>query len=59
MKDYFNTLVEDQDDLGDILFGDDCDEFEARVNLLDDNCAKEYADGIIDKEVIDKDELER
>ena len=39
VKDYFNSLIEDQDDLGDILFGDDNSDFEARVNMLDDNSA--------------------
>ena len=36
IKDHFNRLIEDEDDLGDQLFGD-ADDFESRIKFLDDN----------------------
>ena len=39
VKDYFNQLVDGENDLGESLFGDDYKDFEARINLLDDHKA--------------------
>ena len=53
VRDHFNTLIEDQDDLGDILFGDDADEFEQRVIQLDAPLQTRYADELVNAEIID------
>ena len=53
VRDHFNNLIEDQDDLGDILFGDDADEFEQRVIQLDAPLQTRYADELVNAEIID------
>ena len=51
IKDHFNNYIEDEEDLGDIMFGA-AEDFQARVKFLDDETQKKYTDEIIDKEVI-------
>ena len=53
VRDHFNNLIEDNDDLGDILFGDDADEFEQRVIQLDGQLQTRYADELVSAEIID------
>ena len=57
--DYFNELIEGEDDLGDILFGDDCeaDAFKNRLELLTAAQQKTFTDALIDQEIIDGDEF--
>merc|ERR1712010_321727 len=50
IREYFNTLVDDEDDLGDILFGEDADDFKNRLDLLDAAQQKEYTNALIDQE---------
>ena len=39
LREHFNTLINDEDDLGDILFGEP-DDFDSRVKFLDDTALK-------------------
>ena len=57
LKDHFNNLIEDHDNLGDILFGD-ADDFVSAVNFMENDLQTVYTDELIAQEVIDKDELE-
>ena len=56
LKDHFNGLIEDECDLGDILFGS-ADDFESRLKFLDDEVQQEYVDELIKQEVIDGTDL--
>ena len=56
LRDHFNEFLDEQDDLGDILFGDN-DDFDSRIKFLDDDQTKKYVDELINMEVIDKDEI--
>ena len=51
LRDYFNNFIENEDDLGDILFGTP-ENFDARVKFLDEAVAKKYTDEIKAKELI-------
>ena len=59
IRNYFNSLDEDDDDLGDVLFGDDPEAFTERISLLGENVKVIFAQAIIDEEIIDKEDLER
>ena len=50
---HFNALVEGEDDLGDILLGDDADDFKARIEFLDESVQKQYCDELCAQEVLD------
>ena len=50
MKDYFNGLLDGEDDLGDHLFGDFGD-FKQRVNLLDGELKQTFMDELQIQEV--------
>ena len=36
LKEHFNTFIEGEDDLGDVIFGDSAEDFDSRVKFLDD-----------------------
>ncbi len=57
LKNHFNSLAEDENDLGDILFGDQAD-FEARLVNLDDAVKKQYFEALVSEEVLDRTSLE-
>ena len=57
LREHFNNLVEDEGDLGDVLFGT-ADDFESRLKFLDDDVQQQFTDELIAQEVIDKAELE-
>ena len=46
LKNHFNGLVKDENDLGDILFGDKAD-FEARIVNLNDAVKKQYFEELV------------
>ena len=52
LKDHFNGFDEDNDDLGDILFGD-FNDFEQRINLMDDAASTAYTNELQAQEVIE------
>ena len=54
---HFNSCIEGQEDLGDILFGNK-DDFRSRLSFLDDEVADDFAQELLAQEVLDKDELE-
>ena len=56
LRDHFNNFIEDEDDLGDILFGD-ADAFDSKIKFLDDEMLKQYTEEILDKQLIDRDGL--
>ena len=61
VKDHFNNLIDGEDDLGDILFGDDqdgADEFEQRVIQLDSPLQSKYAEELVNAEIIDIEHVE-
>ena len=43
IKDYFNDFIEDEDDLGDILF-DSATNFEERLKFFNDATVSKYTD---------------
>ncbi len=49
LKKHFNEFGEndDVDGLGDVLFGEDCSEFETKVSMLDDDVATKYTKELI------------
>ena len=51
LKDHFNQFDEDNDDLGDILFGDFTD-FMDRINLMDEDSVSAYTNELQVQEVI-------
>ena len=53
VRDHFNSLIDENDDLGDILFGNDPDEFEQRVLQLDGTFQEKYAKELVNAEIID------
>ena len=55
-KDYFNTLIDGENELGDLLFGDK-DEFEFHVKQMDNDNKKVYVDALVEKELIDQTNL--
>ena len=57
LREHFNNLIDDETDLGEILFGT-ADDFESRLKFLDDEIQQQYTDELIAQEVIDKAELE-
>ena len=46
IKAYFNELIEDEDDLGDILFDGDSDDFEMRLAEMQPEAKKKYTNAI-------------
>ena len=56
LRSHFNDFIEDEGDLGDILFGT-ADDFESRLKFLDDEVQGEYTEELIKQEVIDGAEL--
>ena len=56
LRSHFNQLIEDECDLGDILFGSS-EDFESRLKFLDDEIQGEYTEELIKQEVIDGSEL--
>ena len=57
LKDHFNSFIDGEDDLGDVLFGG-ADDFDSRLKFLDDEVRQEYTNELIAQEVIDKEALE-
>merc|ERR1711971_747565 len=57
LREHFNNLIEDQGELGDILFGD-ADDFKSAVQFMESDLQQQYTDELIAQEVIDKAELE-
>ena len=55
--DHFNGLIEGEDDLGEILFGDK-EDFKARVGFLDDKNLETFRDALFNSGVIDSDSLQ-
>ena len=56
LRSHFNNFIDDEGDLGDILFGS-ADDFESRLKFLDDDIQGEYTEELIKQEVIDGSEL--
>ena len=56
-KDHFNSCIEGEQGLGDILFGS-YDSFESRIKFLDEELQDEYTQELLTQEVLDKDTLE-
>ena len=54
---HFNSLVDDEDDLGDTLFGDDADDAQTRFKQLGEAELEKFATELTEKGVIDKDAL--
>ena len=52
LRDHFNSFDQDNDDLGDILFGD-FNDFEQRINLMDEEAASAYTNELQIQEVIE------
>ena len=52
MKEHFNDLIDDYDNLGDILYGE-IDAFNDTVVNMDDGDKKAYCDEIIRVELLD------
>ena len=52
MKEHFNKLISDYDNLGDILYGD-VDGFNDTVVNMDDSDKKTYTDEIVRVELLD------
>ena len=46
LEDHFNQLVEDESDLGTILFGT-ADDFNSRLNFLDEDVKQEFTDELL------------
>ena len=46
IRDHFNSIIESEDDLGDILFGE-IDDFESKLDLMDSEVMKAYTDELI------------
>ena len=57
LKDHFNSLIDDEQDLGDILFGSN-DGFESRIKFLDDDVVEEYTEEMLIQGVLDQETLE-
>ena len=57
LKEHFNSCIDGEADLGDILFGS-ADEFESRLKFLDDEVQQQYTNELIAQEVIDGSELQ-
>ena len=51
IKNHFNALIEDCDDLGDILFGD-LDDFKTKVERLNDDEIQSYTEELVNQEVV-------
>ena len=56
-KDHFNTCIEGEQGLGDILFGS-YDSFQSRIAFLDEDLQEEYTQELLNQEVLDKETLE-
>ena len=48
----FNNLIEDEDDLGDALFGS-ADDFKSRMSYLEGDALKKFTDELMAQEIID------
>ena len=57
LKEHFNSLIEDENTLGDILFGS-VDDFATTCEMLADDLKEEYTKELMAQEVIDQAELE-
>ena len=53
LKAHFNSCIEDEDDLGDHLFGES-DAFDARFGMLGDDQKEEFVKHILDAGLLDK-----
>ena len=58
LRAHFNEKIDGEDDLGDMLFGDN-DEFDSKIKFLDEAVLKQFTEEIIATQVIDKDYLNR
>ena len=56
LRDHFNDKIEGEDDLGDMLFGDD-DEFDSKIKFLNEAVLKQLTEEMITTQLIDKDAL--
>ena len=54
LKDHFNACVEDEEDLGDLLFGEK-EDFENRVKFLDEKPQAKFAAALEQEELIELD----
>ena len=52
IKKHFNEYVENEDDLGDSLFGS-AEDFDSRVKFLDDEVQKKFTDELVAQGIID------
>ena len=57
IKEHFNTMLEDFDDLGDILFGDKSD-FENSIGNLTPDQKKQYMEELVKQEILDGQSIE-
>ena len=58
VKKYFNEICpEDDDELGDVLFGD-VDDFDAQIQALNDEPKAKFVNALFDVEVLDKNHMQ-
>ena len=55
LLEHFNSVIEGEDDLGDILFGADFASFEKRIKTLDGDNQQKYTDDLQEMEILQKD----